>query len=76
MRQHRKLPGQNNFPKSDSRTQMLRSGSNESERKARDLKTTISTVIEISPCRIEGGSNVKFFILNYLGLKAIEFQEP
>ena len=53
MRQHRKLPGQNNFPKSDSRTQMLRSGSNESERKARDLKTSIFTVIEISPYLIE-----------------------
>ena len=45
MRQNRKLPGQNpyprhgNFPKSDSRTQMLRSGSNEAEGKARDLRT-------------------------------------
>ena len=45
MRQNRKLPGQNpftgqnNVPKSDSRTQMLRSGSNETDGKARDLRT-------------------------------------
>ena len=45
MRQNRKLPGQNpftgqnNVPKSDSRTQMLRSGSNETDGKARDLQT-------------------------------------
>ena len=49
MRQNRKLPGQNpftgqnNVPKSDSRTQMLRSGSNETDGKARDLKTGLFT---------------------------------
>ena len=36
MRQNRKLPGKNNFPKSESRTQMLRS---ESDQKARNHRT-------------------------------------
>ena len=53
MRQNRKLPGQNpypghgNFPKSDSRTQMLQSGSNEAEGKARDLHTGHFTGVAI-----------------------------
>ena len=56
MRQNRKLPGQNpypghgNFPKSDSRTQMLRSGSNEAEGKARDLHTGHFTGVVIRLC--------------------------
>ena len=53
MRQNRKLPGQNpftgqnNVPKSDSRTQMLRSGSNETDGKARDLQTGLFTKLVI-----------------------------